>query len=258
MGARTGNIQIQKKSSFGIGERIALPYLPVLWLAELIPILTDRFSQALSGEILIDIQYSVVIPLKHQLTKESNYSYNNIKDLKRLNRIWYYENLGTGVGQEIFAELSRVTEAEILNNLDIAFVVTEAQYEGLGFSAASVAVTEFPREIAWGAPDQGRTDYPSLYSIADTLIHEVGHSMSLAHSATQCSSQDLTPEIAMNCCNISPSKHDIMSYCRDRGQVDEHFLFKFEPCTLKILTEIVKPRILEGGSRRINEVILCE
>lgn len=109
-----------------------------------------------------------------------------------------------------------------------------------------VTSTEQPLKIAFGLPDGGRTDIVSDYQIVDELIHELGHNMFLGHSSSQCQKPGMTFAEKQKCCEQSPNKNDVMSYCRDRNAVDENLMFKFEACNLRMIKEKIVPAMLNG------------
>lgn len=220
------------------------------------PILVERFSRANRGAIEVKIKVKKVLPFKHKMPLD--YSYNNIQDKKRLQRIWYYDNVGTKIMNEVYTEFKAAEKKEIIEKLDAIVAITGAQFDGLGFASGRVSVTEYPREIAWAAKGGGRVDYISDYQIVDELIHELGHNMFLGHTSTQCQKTGMTYEEKQACCKLSPSKDDVLSYCRQRANVNENFMHGFESCNQDMIERLVVPAILSGGEWNIKDRSSCE
>lgn len=211
----------------------------------------DKFKTATSGELEIEIVSSKVMPFVHKMPH--NYVYNNISDLDRLHRIWYWENFGTGIGMEVHKIYRNSVSKEELENIDLLLVVTGAQSNGNGFAAGRIVVVEQPREVAWGAQGGGRSENLSDEELSDIMIHEVGHAIGIGHAAEHCTETNLSVNDRLACCAQAPSGNDVMSYCRNRRAPNV-----FESCTLNIIKTKIKPRILNGGKRRILEEIHCK
>jgi hypothetical protein len=217
---------------------------------------SERFKRATKGELEIEIVKSKVMNFAHPLP--INYAYNGITDPDRLHRIWYWENFSTAVGMEIHKLYRKSEIKKDLENIDLLLVVTGAQSDGNGFAAGRVVVVEQPREVAWGLPGGGSTEELSDYELADIMIHEVGHAIGIGHATEHCTETGLSPSERRACCANSPSGNDVMSYCRDRKATDENRINGFEACTLDIIKNKIKPRILAGGKRRILEPTRCK
>ena len=242
--------------------RVALVYYGEYWtqidVFRFEAFIEKRFSETTSGVITLKVVGSKILPFYYR--KPADYTYNQITDPARLQRIWYWQNIGMGVGQEIYNQYENDATTSAFPQVDVILSPTGAQFDGNGFSANAVVVVEQPREIAWGLPDGGLTEYRTDATLADVRIHELGHSLSLGHANDQCADPNLSSAESYACCQKSPSRNDIMGYCRDRsGQaVDETHYNKFEACTLNILKTRVVPLLLQGGKRRIPEVLHCE
>jgi len=246
-------------------------------------ILVERFSKATNKLVEVEVVVKKVMPLKQDLP--SDYTFNNITDPERLHRIWYYDNLNAKVMTEVYEEYKEIETEDNLHKLDAILAITGAQFNGLGFANGRVSITESPREIAWGASDGGRTYYPTDYEIVDELIHELGHNMFLGHASSQC--QKITmpadqrkicnnPDIdettrqecreldsyylreQRKCCEISPAKNDVMSYCRGRAIVDEDKMYGFESCNLGMIEELVVPAMLKGRAWNVSGRKSCK
>lgn len=218
-------------------------------------IYSERFKKATHGELEVEVVRTKVIPFAHNIPFD--YSYNGITDAERLKRIWYWENFNTGVGLEI-EKIFRASEGkDELANIDLLLVVTGAQADGNGFAAGRAVVVEQPMEISWGSESKGRTDDLSDYKLADILIHETGHFLGIGHAAEHCVETGLSLSDRVACCANAPSGKDVMSYCRDR-EVNEERINTFEACTMDIIKNEIKPRILSGDKRRIAKEIHCK
>lgn len=236
--------------------RAALLYYGTYWddadLDRFKGVFTNRFNQATRGEVTIKIVSTKILPFRRPLPV--GYSYNGITDPERLHRIWYWQFINTGLGQELLQEYVRGERRTDLQGLDLLLTLTGAQADGNGYSAGGVVVIEQPREIAWGLPDQGSTEELSDHQAADILTHEVGHAIGIGHANDQCSDPKLSHREQLECCANSPSRNDVMGYCRNRTREEVN---TFEACTLEIIKSKIRPRILGGGRRRIEEVIRC-
>jgi len=220
------------------------------------PILIERFSKATNKAIGVNIVVKKIIPFKQKMP--ADFSYNGITDKKRLQRIWYYDNVGTQIMNEVYEEYKKVESKEQLDTLDAIVAITGAQFDGLGFASGRVSVTEYPREIAWASDGGGRVDYISDFEIVDELIHELGHNLFLGHTSTQCQKPGMTYEEKQACCALSPSKDDVLSYCRKRAHVNENFMHGFESCNQDMIERLVVPAIINGGDWNLKNRSKCE
>jgi hypothetical protein len=225
-------------------------------LSRIEKLLIERFAKATNQLVQVDVIVKKVMHLKHSLPQD--YTYGNITDPERLHRIWYYDNVGSKVMNEVYEEFKKVSHHEDLDQLDVLLAITGAQFEGLGFASGRVSVTESPREIAWGLPSGGRVEYPTDYELVDELIHELGHNMFLGHVSTQCQKPGLTLEEKRVCCENSPGKNDVMSYCRGRAIVDENKMYGFEACNLSMIEELIVPAMLKGDQWNVAGRKTCQ
>ena len=215
-------------------------------------LLEKRFHEATNEMVKLQTIKKKIMPFKHQIVNYPNYRQDNVKDPERLQRLWYYDNVGAAVIKEVYDQLKKE-----LKNIDVLLIITGAQFDGLGFASGRVAVTENPMEIAWGLPNGGRVDFRSDANVVDELIHELGHTMFLDHAASHCQSPDLSYEQKLACCEKSPAKNDVMSYCRNRNQVNDEFFFKFEECNIGIIKNKVIPAMLKGGAWNVANRPKC-
>lgn len=220
------------------------------------PILIDRFSKSTNGLVEIEVISKKVMPFRTKMPED--FTYNGITDKKRLQRIWYYDNVGARIMQEVYEEYKKVESKELMDKLDAVVAITGGQFDGLGFASGRVSVTEYPREIAWAAEDGGRVEYVSDFQIVDELLHELGHNMFLDHTSNQCQKSGLSFKEQQECCEMSDSKNDVMSYCRKRANVDENFMHGFESCNLDMIENKVIPAMLSGGQWNIAGRTSCK
>lgn len=215
-------------------------------------ILVKRFAKATADKVRVEIIDKKIIPFKQ--TMPVGYSFNNITDPKRLQRIFYGQTVSNKVIQEVYEEYKKRNSKQLMDKLDALLAITGAQFEGLGFATGRVSVTEQPREIAWGLPDGGRVEHVSDYQIVDELIHELGHNMFLGHTSTQCNIRyssdpdELAAELerSRQCCQESPARNDVLSYCRKRNAVNEIFMHGFEACNQSMIENLIVPAMLKG------------
>jgi len=220
------------------------------------PILVDRFAKATGGLVTVKIVEKKILAFKHELPED--YTFNKITDKKRLQRIWYSENVGTQIMNEVYEQYKKFESKETLDELDALLAITGAQFEGLGFASGRVSVTEYPREIAWNSDDGGRVEFMSDYEIIDELIHELGHNLYLGHTSTQCQKRGMSYEEKLACCKLSDNKDDVLSYCRQRPDVNESFMHGFESCNREIIESQVVPALLSGGKWQLEEMSVCK
>jgi hypothetical protein len=246
-------------------------------------LLKERFAIATNNLVKLEIISQRVMDFKHSLPDD--FTSGNITDPERLHRIWYHDNVSSRVMQEIYQEFKTKSSDELMDELDAILAVTGAQFNGLGFANGRISITESPREVAWALPNGGRVDYPTQYEIVDEFIHELGHNMFLGHSSTQCIKIQMRPEqrkycnrsdlseedkkrcrdldayfirAKRECCEKSPSKNDVMSYCRGRAIVDENKMYGFEACNLSMIEELIVPAMLSGGKWNVSGRKSCK
>jgi hypothetical protein len=212
----------------------------------------DRFFLATDKTISINVVWKKILPFKYQLIDFPDYRQDYVTDPIRLQRLWYYDNVGMGIMKEVYEQLSSK-----LKELDALVIITGAQFDGLGFASGRVAVTENPMEIAWGLENGGRAEIQTDARVIDELIHETGHVLFLDHTSNQCQKPGMTYKETLECCAVSPAKNDVMSYCRDRNSVNETKFFGFEECNLKIIKNKIVPAMLSGGTWNIANRDVC-
>jgi hypothetical protein len=220
-------------------------------------LLEERFLKA-TGELLrLNTVSKAVLPFKKKITSFPDYWLENITDPERLQRLWYFDNVGMGVAKEVY-ELIKNEVSEIkLEELDSLVIVTGAQFEALGFATGRLAVTENPMEIAWGRPNGGWVDYVTDARVVDELIHEIGHTIFIDHTSKQCQKPGMDYKEMEACCEESPAKDDVMSYCRKRKKVDENFFYGFKDCNLRIIKNQIIPALLNGSAWALPERETC-
>lgn len=216
-------------------------------LAEIKKLLEERFYLATAKMIRLNISVVKSIPYKFQLKNYPDYTNGNITDPQRLQRLWYYDFINGNILSEVYDVFVKSESASVVSQIDAIATITGAQFDGLGFAYGRVAVTESPREIAWGLADGGRTEYISKGQIVDELIHEIGHAIFLDHAVTQCQDPALSYKQQIACCEASSNKNDVMSYCRNRAAVnDTDVFFGFEACNLRNIKNKIVPAMLKG------------
>jgi hypothetical protein len=227
-------------------------------LARVQALLEERFFLSTDKSIKLNTAITAIMPFKNQLADFPEYRQEYVTDPVRLQRLWYYDNVGANIVNEVYEQ---VRHSPILNNdlsnIDALIIITGAQFDALGFASGRVAVTENPMEIAWALPDGGSVDYVSDAKVVDELIHELGHVMFLDHAASQCFKPDLSDKESAACCEASPAKNDVMSYCRKRSKVDEEHFYKYEACNLRTIREKIIPAMLSGGKWNIENREKC-
>ena len=215
-------------------------------------LITERFYQATNRLLSLEIVFKRVLPFKHNIKDYPEYTQPHVTDMERLQRLWYYDNVNMKVITEIYQEVKPE-----LADIDVLLAITGAQYDGLAFASGRLAVTENPREIAWGLQGGGRVEEQSDEKIVDELIHELGHTLFLDHASGQCFKPGMTYKEQMDCCALSENADDVMSYCRDRAGVNETFYNKFQECNLRTIKNKIIPAMLSGGQWNIKDREKC-
>lgn len=227
-------------------------------LTDIKNLLEQRFYLATNKMLQLKVNLVKSLPYKHQLINYPSYTKANITDPQRLQRLWYYDFVNAGILSEVYEAVIQTESPRRLDNIDAIATVTGAQFDGLGYAYGRVGVTESPREIAWGLPDGGYTDFVTTGQAVDELIHEIGHTLFLDHAASQCQSSAMNFEQQAACCEASPNKNDVMSYCRDRDAVnDTEIFFGFQACNLRNIKNKIIPRMLSGGAWNIPDLEEC-
>lgn len=228
-------------------------------MAEIKALLEKRFYLATNKMIRLNISLVKSLPYKYQLKNYPNYTNGIITDPARLQRLWYYDFVNGKILTEVYDVFKKSESRAVVSRLDVIATVTGAQFDGLGFAYGRVGVTESPREIAWGLPDGGRTEMISKGQIVDELIHEIGHAIFLDHAVSQCQDPALSYNQQIACCEASPNKNDVMSYCRDRGAVnDTDKFFGFEACNLRNIKNKIVPAMLKGLAWNVPDREKCK
>ncbi len=227
-------------------------------LARVQTMLEERFFASTDQALKLNIMVSAIIPFKNNILDFPDYRQDYVTDITRLQRLWYYDNVGAKILTEVYEQAKLHPEIKLqLNDLDALAIITGAQFDGLGFASGRVAVTENPMEIAWGLPDGGLVEFITDARVVDELTHEIGHAMFLDHAASHCSLPGMSYQESMACCALSPAKNDVMSYCRDRNSVNENHFYKYEACNLRIIREKIIPAMLSGGAWNVANREKC-
>lgn len=250
----------QKRSSpvLNIGMIYYGDYYTEEEFARVQELLEKRFELATNSLLKLNVIFSAILPFKQKIANFPDYKQDHVTDIERLQRLWYYDNMGMKVVSEIYNEAkSHNLYGKDFAKIDALAVVTGAQFDGLGFASGRIAITENPMEIAWGLEGGGRVELQSDAKVVDELIHELGHTLHIGHAADQCFKPGMSYQDTQACCEVSPNKNDVQSYCRKRAEVDENFFYGFEACNLKNIEEIVIPAML-SGSNWDQQMTKCE
>jgi hypothetical protein len=241
---------------------VALLYYGDFWgeseLKRMATLLKSRFEAATNGLVKLNITLIKTLPFKYPFADHSSFRIGDVTDPARLERMWYYDYVNKGIAYEVREQLLITVPREEIQNLDAVLVLTGAQFEGLAHTIGRMVVVEQPREIAWGTPGGGSTEVNSDETVVDELIHELGHVMFLQHSSYQCMADGLTIDEQNKCCQESPNRRDVMSYCRPKREISKDVFFKFETCNLKMIQEKVVPALLNGTNWNIQGRVNCE
>lgn len=243
--------------------KVGLVYYGDYWkksdLARVAPKIESAFELAGQGLVHLEVAHLEAIPFKNRDTEISKMKLEYVKDIKRLKRLFHYENkLGSAdIAKEVFELAGNTPLGAKFSELDGLLVITGAQFEGLGVAVGRIGLTEQPREIAWQV-DGNRVDIVSDEEIVDELLHEWGHVMNFGHAAYQCNKGNLkTIDRVKQCCIDSPNSNDVMSYCRDRGSVNDGVFFGYEQCHINLIQNEIIPRLERGGKKSFPNG-LCE
>lgn len=220
-------------------------------------LLEERFYAATGNTLKLKTVAKGIYPFKHQIQNYPEYTQPHVTDIDRLQRLWYYDNKGSKVMKEVWDVTKEARDID-LEDLDALLIVTGAQFEALGFASGRVVITENPMEIAWGREGGGRVEFVTDARVVDELIHEVGHAMFLDHASNQCQKPGMTYAEKLACCESSPAKDDVMSYCRNRSKVDEDFFYGFRDCNLRTIKNKIIPALLNGGEWKIADREKCD
>jgi len=220
---------------------------------------TERFTAQWKGILGLEILDSAVIPLKTidrdlaETAKHVGGSDPARRTRDRLERLWYYYFSDAGkLIEEVNGLLRESGHRPALAEADAVLVVSEPQFEALGFVAGNYGFVEQPSEIAWALSDGGRTEWQTTERVVDELLHESGHLLGIDHASAKCFGDALPPDARTACCRKSPGRTDVMSYCRDRAAVKDAFYFGFTSCTKRYVRKTTVPALLKGGLRKFQ------
>lgn len=224
----------------------------------------ERFNREMKGILDLEVVDTALIPLKTRdrdlaaVAARVGGTDPALKTRERLERLWYYYfSDADQMIKEISSLLLETGHRSALEEADTVLVISEPQFEALGFATGGYGFTEQPSEIAWGLSDGGRTEWQTPARLVDELLHETGHLLGLDHASARCFAGEATPEERTACCEKSPGKNDVMSYCRIRASVKGDFYYGFTACSKKYVRKTTVPALLKGGARKFQPVA-CE
>ena|GEM_PF-2910497 len=219
-------------------------------------LLAKRFAESTDNALQIEFVDYAVVPLA-QYPRDLSALRAAIKgdaeqtSDERLTRIWYYYNKAyngdDSIVQEIQQQVKKAGYNPELSKADAILVLSETQFEGLGYASGGFGIVEQPTEIAWAA-NGGSTQKYTDAQLADELLHELGHVLGLDHAAKECLNLP-SARATLQCCQNSPGGQDVMSYCRDRSKVNDTFYYTYTQCTRDYLKTVTAPALLNGGPR---------
>lgn len=159
-----------------------------------------------------------------------------------LPRIWYYYDDEIPFDPDSYNELG--ARDRLLDDLravldlgsqqfDLVVVLSDA-LPSLGLALDDiVSLTGVHSLGGWGRGGTYTSEpYPDAV-ILDIAIHEIGHNFGLVHQCASC-----PVPLSQECCDACPSRDDVMSRCRDRGEQ----VHSFGPCTRSALEASVRER----------------
>ncbi|MCC7441576.1 MAG: hypothetical protein IT285_08085 [Bdellovibrionales bacterium] len=237
------------------GRDLSMTDLDRVW-----EMLAPRFLEATGCQLRLERATTRIVPLKSEtnlwlIPREIRPIFGgkrwprglSLAERARLARLrYYYAAEGSG---RIVREIRSIARRIPKETYDALVVLTAAQFEGLGFGLPNeMAVTEQPVEIAWAAQGGGETRFESDARVVDELIHELGHVIGLNHASFICNQlpEGLPFGEMERCCAESPSRNDVMSYCRPRSTVSDSFFFGFTECNRAKIRNRVIPALLAG------------
>lgn len=197
-----------------------------------------------ASSTLIGVQFDAIeyhaIPEQDYARLAETYPHVAPPDLRR---IWYYYDAeSTGDLEASYDELGarsrfvgdlRAALGSRWDQFDLVVVLSDA-LPTLGLKLDEVvSITDVHSVGGWGRGPDYTSAPRSDAGILDTAIHEIGHNFGLVHECRHCPSP-----ISQECCNSCEGRNDIMSICRDRGEV----VHTFGPCTWNTLSASVQAR----------------
>ena len=159
-----------------------------------------------------------------------------------LPRVWYYYDDEIPFDPDTYSEL--VARDRLLDDLRAALDVGSQQFDlivvlsdalpSLGLAPDdTVSLTLVHAVGGWGSGGTYTSEPQPDAVILDVALHEIGHNFGLVHQCTSC-----PIPISQECCDACPSRDDVMSICRDRGEQ----VHSFGPCTHSPLEASVRER----------------
>jgi hypothetical protein len=82
--------------------------------------------------------------------------------------------------------------------------------------------------------------------------------MFLGHTSTQCFKEGMSLAERKLCCEVSSSKNDVLSYCRNRGRVNENIMHGFEHCNQSMIDRLIVPAMIQGGDWNVKGRDQCQ
>lgn len=221
----------------------------------------ERFNREMGDVVNLEVLDRAVIPLKKidrdlaATALEVGGNDPQKKTRERLERLWYYHFSDIGkVVEEVNSLLAENGHLAALEEADTVMVLSEPQFDALGYAIGAYGVTEQPSEIAWALSDGGRTEWQTAARLVDELMHEMGHLLGLQHASAKCYMGRQPPPDTEACCKQSPGRNDVMSYCRKRSTVNETQYYGFTECTKKYVQKTTVRLLLKGGERTFQKV----
>ena len=89
-------------------------------------LLEERFFKATGEAIRINTVSKAIIPFNTNIQDHTDYRQDYVTEIERLQRLWYYDNVGMGVAKEVHEILKQDTSHIDLKNIDVLVIVTGA------------------------------------------------------------------------------------------------------------------------------------
>lgn len=159
-----------------------------------------------------------------------------------LPRIWYYYDDEIHFEPDSYSELG--ARDRLLGDLRAALDLGSQQFDlvvvlsdalpSLGLAVDDTISISLVHSVGGWVRGGAYTSEPQPDAvILDVAIHEIGHNFGLVHQCASC-----PVPLSQECCDACPSRDDVMSRCRDRGEQ----VHSFGPCTRSPLEASVRER----------------